>query len=85
MIKLKTLVGLQHNVTCLLCSVYLQHPCLLKMQTWFRLTVGFPFFRLILILNSRDVIQDALVNHSTAFSGRVALYSESVVNPNNKG
>lgn len=43
------------------------------------------FFRLVLILNNREVIEDALVNHSSAFSGRKPLYTESLVNPNNKG
>src|SRR6218665_521829 len=48
-------------------------------------TFTFLFFRNVLILNSREVIEDALVSHSSAFSGRSPLYTESIVNPNSKG
>jgi cytochrome P450 len=39
----------------------------------------------VLILSNREVIEDALVNHSSSFSGRAPFYTESVLNPKRKG
>ena len=45
----------------------------------------FSFIRLVLILNSKKVIEDALINNFSAFSGRSKLYTEAITNPNSKG